>query len=87
MGQLLIHDPFVHLYLICLGALCTVHIYGFWHQAQTAENHSPTPSNGAGQRTEIQAESIPEDVRFEGMNDRMSAENSINRRDFHDVTA
>ena len=47
MGQLVIHDPFVHLYLMCLVALCIVHIYGFLHQAPESHDHSPTPKEAA----------------------------------------
>ena len=73
MGQLVIHHPLIHLYLITLGALCVVHIYSFLHQAPATDILSPTQSSETAQGAETQAE-------------QTSAVNSTNGREFHDVT-
>jgi hypothetical protein len=73
MGELAIHHPLIHLYLITLGALCVVHIYGFIHQAHATDILSATQSSETVPGTKTQAE-------------QTSAANSTNGREFHDVT-
>ena len=86
VGELVIHHPLVHLYLMCFAALFIVHIYGFLHRAPEADDHSTTPTEvqrGDGLFESSAAESAVPSVSRTEIEAEMVADRTNVRSDFN----
>ena len=71
MGYLLLRSPWVHLYLLCLGALLISSIYDSLSRPQATRGRpppqnatkSPRPVSGPGRRPDEEVEPMPVSVR------------------------
>ena len=49
MGTILLHNPWVHVYLLCVGALCAVHLLDYLFTPRATRDGARTSPRSAAQ--------------------------------------